>query len=198
MPSAGISGVVLAAGPSTRFGDRPPKQLLPVEGQPLVRLIAARALRSSLSEVLVVVGKAATEVKAACRDLEVVFVDNPQFAGGQSGSVRLGLAAVDSESAAAMFIPADQPGLTTAVIDSIADSYRHTGGRIVVPTCQGRRGAPVLFDRSLFGELSQIEGDAGGRQLFGLYESEIVEVPLTSSLPLEDLDTPDDLQELLG
>ena len=97
-----------------------------------------------------------------------------------------------------MFIPVDQPGLTTEVIDALVDLYRRTGGPIVVPTHAGRRGAPVLFDRSLFAELGRIEGDVGGRQLFPAHANEIVEAPLASSDPLEDLDTPADLERFEG
>lgn len=196
MGSVAVSGVVLAAGPSSRFGDRPPKQLIPIDGEPLVRRLVRRAVQSMLFEIIVVVGKAADEVERSLQGLDVRTVRNPHFAEGQSSSVRVGLAAVDPAADAAMFIPADQPELTVGVIDSILDSYCRTGGRIVVPTHRGQRAAPVLFDRALFGELAEIEGDVGGRQLFALHGSEIVELPLASGEPLRDLDTPDDLRRL--
>lgn len=196
MASVVVSGVVLAAGSSRRFGGRLPKQLIPIDGEPLVRRLVDRAAQSKLFEVIVIVGKAASEVERSCQGLDVRFVRNPRFAEGQSWSVKLGLAAVDPAAAAAMFIPADQPELTVGVIDSILDCYSRTGGRIVVPTHRGQRAAPVLFDRALFGELAEIEGDIGGRQLFASHGSEIVELPLTSDEPLRDLDTPDDLRRL--
>lgn len=196
MAAVGVSGVVLAAGPSRRFGDRPPKQLVPIDGEPMVRRLVGRAAQSKLTEVIVVVGKAANEVEKCCQGLDVRMVRNRRFAEGQSSSVKLGLAAVDPTAAAVMFIPADQPELTVEVIDSILDCYSRTGGRIVVPTYRGRRGAPVLFDHALFGELAEIEGDVGGRQLFSSHGDEIVELPLASGAALRDLDTPDDLQRL--
>jgi molybdenum cofactor cytidylyltransferase len=64
----------------------------------------------------------------------------------------------------------------------------------VVPTHRGQRASPVLFDRSLFGELAGLEGDAGGRQLFPAHQGEIVEVPVSSAEPLRDLDTLQDLE----
>ena len=190
-----VSGVVLAAGPSRRFGDRPPKQLVTIDGEPLARRIAGRAVRSKLSEVLMVVGKAADVVERSCRDLEIRFVRNPDFEKGQSLSVRLGLQAIDPEAAAVMFIPVDQPELSTRLMDSLIDCYLRTSAPIVVPTYRGQRGAPVLFDRQLFAELTGIEGDAGGRQLFPRHESEIIELPLASGEPLRDLDTPADLRK---
>jgi molybdenum cofactor cytidylyltransferase len=191
-----VSGVVLAAGPSRRFGDSPPKQLLRIGGVPLVRRIVERAAASRLREVLVVVGKAADEVVTSCAGLQVEFVRNPRYAQGQSLSVKLGLAAIDPTSRGAMFIPVDQPGLSVELLDSMIERYLETGGPIVVPTYAGQRGAPVIFDRSLFEELGKIEGDTGGRQLFARHAAGIVELPLDSELALRDLDTMEDLEEL--
>lgn len=191
-----VSGVILAAGPSRRFGSKPPKQLALIDGEPLVRRVVRQANHSRLSEVIVVVGMAASRVEETIEDLGARIVRNPRFAEGQSISVRAGLAAVDDSAAAAVFVPADQPRLSAAVIDALIDRYQQTGAPIVVPTHEGRRGAPVLIDRALFGELAAIEGDAGGRQIFPAHEESIVEVALTSGEPLRDLDTPEDLQIL--
>ena len=196
MASLAVSGVVLAAGPSRRFGDQPPKQLIPIEGEPLVRRVVGRALQSKLREVIVVVGKAAEEVELSCRGFDVHIINNLEFEEGQSLSVKLGLAAVDPAADAAMFIPVDQPELTIDVLDSIIECYCQTGGPIVVPCHQGQRGAPVLFARALFGELAEIEGDAGGRQLFASHEDAIVELPVVATGALRDLDTLEDLRRL--
>jgi molybdenum cofactor cytidylyltransferase len=99
-----VSGVVLAAGSSRRFGDQSIKQLVDIDGEPLVRRVVGRVLRSNLSEVIVVVGKAAGEVERACQDLEVRTVFNSRFEEGQSLSVRAGLAAIDSRADAISLI----------------------------------------------------------------------------------------------
>ncbi len=196
MGDAWIAGVVLAAGPSRRFGDRPPKQLALVGGEPMVRRVARRACESRLSEVVVVLGFACGEIERSLEGLLVRTVKNPEYRRGQSTSVRVGLAAVAERAEAVVFLPADQPHLTTDVIDAILDRYTATGAAIVVPVHEGSRGAPVLMDRTLFGELEGLEGDSGGRQLFLAHEASIVEVPLESDRPLRDVDTPEDLVEL--
>ena len=40
-----------------------------------------------------------------------------------------------------------------------------TGAGIIVPTHAGRRGNPVLWPRAYFGEMLQLEGDAGAKRL---------------------------------
>lgn len=188
-----VSGVILAAGPSSRFGSATPKQLAEIAGETLVSRTVRRALESSLVEVIVVVGHASEAVRSELRGREIVVVENAEYAGGQSGSVRAGLAAVDARSDGAMFIPIDQPGLTAALIDRLVTTYASGAGSIVLPSFEGRRGAPVVFDRSHFAELALISGDEGGRQLFDRYGDRIVEVPVSSEEPLLDVDREADL-----
>lgn len=196
-PPPFVSGVLLAAGRSLRFDAQTPKQLFEIDGQPLVRRTAQTALRSRLAEIVVVLGHAAEEVQKALTGLAVRTVLNPDFATGQSTSVRWGLAALDPRAQAALFLPCDQPWLTAEVIDWLLDAYVATNGPIVSPTWEGRRGAPTLFDRSLFPELARLTGDTGGRQILDRYRDGVVTVALPSEQPLLDLDTPADLEQLL-
>lgn len=193
---ARVCGVLLAAGPSARFGDKPPKQLFEIEGEPLVRRVARVALESNLIELVVVVGYRAREVQAALGLLPLRAVVNPEFAAGQSTSVRKGLAEVGPDATAAMFLPADQPFLTRRVIDGLIAAHEENGAPIVVPVFGERRGAPVLFDSSLFPELAQLTGDFGGRQLFPRHADKILEVQLSSAEPLLDIDTAEDWERL--
>lgn len=164
----------------------------------MVRRIARRALASCLDELLVVVGFEASRVRPALEGLDVTVIENPDYAEGQSTSVKAGLRAVNEGAAAAMFLPADQPFLDPATIDRLITAYLEQGGRIVLPVCANRRGAPVILDRSLFAELAEITGDTGGRQLFTRYPEEILEVPLPSERPLLDVDTEERYRQLLA
>jgi len=194
--SSNVSGVILAAGPSLRFGTDLPKQLWLIEGETLVRRVTRRALSSRLAEVVVVVGHRAVQVSAALDGLQVEVVENPGFSAGQASSVRVGLSAVGSAASATLFMTVDQPHLDVDLIDDLIGLFETTGGPIVVPTFEGTRGAPVLFARSLFSELERLEGDAGGRQLFSLHADGIVELPLADAAPLQDVDTPEDRERL--
>ncbi len=191
-----VSGVVLAAGASRRLGGGTPKQLLELGGEALVRRVTRAALASRLAEVLVVVGHEAAAVAEAVADLDVRTVVNRDYRRGQSTSVRAGLARVAPEARGAMFLPADQPLLSSALVDRLIEAYASSGGPIVVPVCEGRRGAPTLFDRFLFFELEKLEGDVGGRSILPRYPSSIVAVRVGDPLELEDVDTEDDLRRL--
>jgi molybdenum cofactor cytidylyltransferase len=58
----------------------------------------------------------------------------------------------------------------------------------------GTLGAPAIFPRHLFSELSELRGDSGARVLLKRHADGLVKVPMTSAA--FDLDTPDDLLEL--
>lgn len=189
--SSAVSGVVLAAGASSRF--RGVKQLLELEGRPLARRVVEAALGSRLAEVIVVLGHASDRVTRTLEGLKVRIVDNPDYRLGQSTSVVAGLSQVMPNAAAAVFMPADQPLLSSHLIDRLIDVHQE-GGKIGVPVYDGRRGAPVLFDRGFFAELKDLEGDAGGRNLLPRYAAQIVEVRVEDPRELADIDTRDDLR----
>lgn len=194
---SGVTGIVLAAGPSTRFGGAVAKQLVRFDGEPLVRRVARTALASRLDRILVVVGHESTTVSAVLAGLAVELVDNPRYDEGQSTSVVAGLSRVEERTRGAMFLPVDQPYLTAGLIDRLIERFEATGGPVVVPVYRGQRRAPVLFSRRLFAPLMRIRGDEGGRQLFSTLDAEeIVACEVADAREIEDLDTSDDLQRL--
>lgn len=199
-----VSGVVLAAGLSTRFesacgedaripgknvaGATRPKQLYRIGGETLVRRTCRAALAAGLTEVILVTGHAEREVKEEVADLDLLLAHNPAYRDGQSGSVRCGLARVSQRAAGAMFLPVDQPGLDAAVIDRLLDAFDGPAS-IVVPTYRGRRGAPVTFGHSWFGHLDRLRGDGGARLLLRELAAYAIEVDLETEAPLVDIDT---------
>ncbi|MFQ5350136.1 MAG: NTP transferase domain-containing protein [Thermoanaerobaculia bacterium] len=196
MTRSAYRGVVLAAGGSRRFGGPVAKQLVEIDGEPAVRRAARRALESRLERVVVITGHAAEGVRQAVADLDVEPVHNREWSAGQSGSVRAGLAAVASGSAAAVFVPCDQPFLTALLIDRLIARHAEGDAAIVVPAFRGRRGAPVLIGSDLFAELAAITGDIGARQLFDRHP--VVEVAMDDESPLLDFDSQDELRRLLA
>ncbi len=197
MSQRSVSAVILAAGLSSRFGDDPPKQLAKIDGVPQIRRIACQALAADFREVIVVVGHRAEEVKAALAELPLRLMNHPDYASGLSSTVRAGLAAVNSQAAAALFIPCDQPFLDRATLQRLIAAYRHGRQEIVVPTHRNRQRAPVLWDRSLFDELATLTGDQGARQLLSRHRERIHTVEIADGRLVADFDTPEDLVLLL-
>ena len=192
-----VSGILLAAGRSLRFGEET-KQLLDFAGEPLIRRVAAQACRSLLGEVVAVVGHRARAVEAALVGLDLRSVSNSRYREGRSGSIAVGIRSIDQGAEAALFMTADQPLLTKDVIDRIVTRYTRTRAVIVVPSFEGQRGSPVLFARKLFADLQALRKDRGGREIIRRFPELVVEVELESARPLADIDTPADYERLLG
>lgn len=195
------AAVILAAGQATRFGQA--KQLMPWGTTTLVGHVAQTALAAGLDPVLVVVGHEAERVAAAVAHLPVTVVPNPTYAEGQSTSLRAGVQALleraspESPGAnAALFLLADQPGVTPEIIATVQEAHRTSLAPIVVPSFQGQRGNPVLFDRALWPELLAVTGDSGGRAVFRAHREAIVTVDFDTPVVLQDIDTPEQYEAL--
>jgi molybdenum cofactor cytidylyltransferase len=186
-----IGGIILAAGGSSRFGE--PKQLLMWQGQPLIRHVAINAIKAGLSPVVVVLGSSAGEVQSAINDLPLRIVNNNNWGTGLSSSIRVGIDCLPKEVGGSVFLQADQPHIPSLLIKSLIEAHQTTLNPIIAPQIDGQRGNPVLFDRHTFSELQSLEGDTGGRVLFGHFPVQWV-VWHDPNL-LMDIDTTKDYQK---
>ncbi len=189
-----VAGIILAAGGSTRFGRS--KQLLDWRGEPAVRQAARTALAAGLSPVVVVTGADAAAVQAAVSDLAVRVVENPNWAAGQATSLIAGLGELPGSVGAAVFLLADQPQAPATLVRSLVARHAETLSPIVAPLIDGQRGNPVLFDQQTFSDLKALQGDTGGRALFGRYP--VTWLPWHDASLLLDIDRPEDYQRLIA
>ena len=155
---------------------------------------ARTALRAGLAPVLVVTGAYAQEVEQAVADLPVKCVFNPHWEAGQGTSVARGVLSLPDRTGAAVFLLADQPQVPMALISSLVESHSSTLMPITGPLIDGQRGNPVLFDRITFKDLSQLQGDIGGRAIFSRYP--VQWLPWHDASASLDIDTPADLERL--
>lgn len=191
-----ITAIILAAGAARRMGR--PKQLLPLGGRPLVWHAAAAACGCrSIGDVIVVTGAGGAEVAAAVACLPARLADNPAWQDGQAGSLLTGLAAVRPATTAVIFMLADQPLVTPALLDALAAAWR-AGGTIAAVEAGGRLGPPVLFDLACWrADLLTLVGDSGARSLLAAHPEAVVAVPAVDERACRDVDTPDDYAEIV-
>jgi molybdenum cofactor cytidylyltransferase len=188
-----VGAIVLAAGGSRRFGS--PKQLLPWKAKTLLEHVVDTVLNSPVDPVVVVLGHQAEAIRTLVRGRGVVTAVNEAWQRGQAGSVRIGLQALPAGCDAALFVLADQPHVTSDLIDAIVARYRRTLAPIVVPAYRGARGNPVLFTRALFPELREQHGDHGGRQVIARHEHEVETVEVRDPRLFLDIDTVDEYED---
>lgn len=171
-----------------------PKQLLELEGNPLVVRAVEAALASPAWPVVVVLGAHGEKVRPALARLPVLIAENAAWVEGMSSSIRTGVTTLRQFSRAldaALFALCDQPAFSTAVIAQLVAAQRATGRSIVAARYGGRNGAPALFLREHFVTLGGLTGEEGARMLLNGDPARVaaVDVPDLAF----DLDTPGDV-----
>ncbi len=192
-----FGAIILAAGASTRMGM--PKQLLAVEGKPLIVRAVEAALGSPTWPVIVVLGANAEKIRPALTRHPVIVTENAAWAEGMAASIRTGITALQQFSRmldGAVIALCDQPAFSADSIGRLLAARRDTGRSIVASRYSGRQGAPALFLREHFATLGALTGEEGARALLNGDASQVAAVEMPE-LAL-DLDTPEDYAALTG
>jgi len=188
--------ILLAAGASTRMGR--PKQLLPIQGRPLLRHVAEAALAAPVSPLIIVLGAHAAEIAPCLNGLPVQVVVHAAWAEGMGASLRAGMEALarcQPEPECVVIALADQPDFSAGHIAQLIATQQATG-RPIVASAQGTvRGPPVLFTKKFYPALRALRGDTGARSLLQTHVHEVATVTLP---PAPDLDTPADYAAYLS
>src|SRR6185503_20134927 len=144
LPSTVLTGIVLAAGDSTRMGA--PKALLEApDGQLFVSRIVRTWHDAGVREVVVVTGRDHDAITAAiARDgfaPPPLIVQNPDPSRGQLSSLLVGLDhAVASEGVLMTLV--DSPLATLATVSAVIGEWRRSRAAIVRPAIGDTHGHP--------------------------------------------------------
>lgn len=190
-----VTGIILAAGRGSRMGA--PKQLLPLEGRPLLQHVV-NAAAGELDDVILVLGHEAEAVVAALalpRPVRVVV--NPDHAEGQSTSLRAGLDHVPESSRAVVVLLGDQPGIRAEAIRAVVSAQAASDAPILRAAYGGRASHPVVLAREVWPGAEVLRGDAGARALIAAHAGRVTLVEVGGDPP-EDVDTPEDLDRLVA
>ena len=152
--------------------------------------------QTKVDGVVVGLGAYEQEVRNMVRFEKEKVVINSEYEKGMSGSLKFGLAATSHDTDAVIVALADQPFLKAATVNTLIEKHLNSKASIVVPVYHGRRGNPVLFDRSLFPEIMKIRGDVGAKSVVERNKDVVLEVTVTDEGVLVDLDTPQDYREI--
>jgi molybdenum cofactor cytidylyltransferase len=193
MSTRRVTGVVLAAGRSSRLGT--PKQLLPFRDTTLLRASVDVARACRFHQIIVTLGGAAASVLAAVPldDVDVETVDD--FGSGCSSSLRTALARVDPLAQGIVLMLGDQPGVTPGTVEQLIAAA--PSNQIAVCRYSDGIGHPFWFHRSMFDELTRLNGDKAVWRLIESGTTPVHEVAVDGAVPL-DVDTWDDYRRLIA
>jgi molybdenum cofactor cytidylyltransferase len=187
-----LHAIVLAAGASTRFGS--PKQLVRVDGRPLLHAAVARAVEVAGHAVSVVLGAHAADLAPLLRHSAASIVINRDWSEGMASSIRAGVSRLPGSCGGVMLVLADQAAVTAEDLRRLATNWRRQPNYIVAAQYGSTLGAPAIFPASSFRDLAELRGDRGAQSLFKRNPDRVVRVPMDSASI--DIDTPEDLLRL--
>lgn len=187
-----LHAIVLAAGASSRFGS--PKQLVRVDGRPLLHAAVSRAVEVAGHAVSVVLGAHAADLAPLLRHTAASIVINRDWSEGMASSIRAGVSRLPGSCGGVMLVLADQAAVTAEDLRRLATSWRRQPDYVVAAQYGATLGAPAIFPASYFRDLTELRGDRGAQALFKRNPDRVIRVPMDSASI--DIDTPEDLLRL--
>ncbi len=184
---ADITGVLLAAGFSRRFGSH--KLLAEFNGQPVIAHSAAAL--EPCDQIIAVVQDDDQPLQSMLKTLGIDWVVNPEPERGMGYSIACAVNAT-SQSNGWCILPADMPELQVSTTQKLVDTLR-IGAVLATPIYQNQRGHPVAFSSNFFDALSTLDGDVGARHILNQHADRLTVIDTEDAGVLKDIDSPTDL-----
>jgi molybdenum cofactor cytidylyltransferase len=186
----GVTGILLAAGVSARFGSN--KLLEPLaDGTPLA-VAAARTLARAIPGSIAVVRPGDEALRGLFRLEGLRVVECVRADDGMGASLATGVAAAPDVVGWVIAL-GDMPWVQVATVRRVAESVAG-GARIAVPYYRGRRGHPAGFANEFGDALRAMTGDIGARHLFERHADNVTHVDVDDRGIEMDVDAPRDLR----
>ena len=112
--------------------------------------------------------------------------------------MQLAIQNLTSECDGCMLWPVDQPAIPARIVTDLIRLFQETGAMIAYPTCEQKRGHPVIFSRSLFWELLHCPVETGARSVVTRHRDDASVLPTREVSTVTDIDTPEDYFGLTG
>jgi molybdenum cofactor cytidylyltransferase len=191
-----VAAIIVAAGSSSRLGQ--PKQLVLIDGEPLLRRAIRCAQEAGASPVFVVLGAHRERIESAIDFDAAMIVVNEDWEEGLASSIRAGVGAAEKTAAGAaglLLMTCDQPRVTAEHLRRMIEKFDTQSELILIAsTYAGVRGIPAIFPREAEGSLLALRGDTGARALLQKPPWPVISIPLDGGEI--DIDSPDDLARI--
>tara|TARA_B100000131_G_scaffold316364_1_gene356328 strand:+ start:545 stop:1105 length:561 start_codon:yes stop_codon:yes gene_type:complete len=176
-----VAAIILAAGASQRMGS--PKALLPIADSTLLQRIL-EVVKKTCNEIVIVTRKE-LQVDIMLNAPESRIVTNPMPENGRTGTLQVGLLALEIPTAA-LIVPVDRPGFTIETIEALLKA-----GGCARPVHDGKGGHPVLLDREAIRKVMAAEANESLREILQFSDVQVEGVDFSLNV-----DRPEDLQKL--
>ena len=184
-----IGCVIMASGLGKRFGGN--KLMADFHGEPMIARILD-ATEGIFDQGVVVTRSEEVADFCQARGIQTVLHSLPH----RNDTVRLGMEAMPGIGRC-MFATADQPLLRRDTVAALVRASAQEPQWIWRTSCDGVHGAPVVFPDWTFPELMDLPEGKGGSFVIKKYPERLRTVNVRDMYELRDVDSPEDLKELL-
>jgi len=181
--------IIMASGHSKRFGRD--KLTFELKNGTVAENTMDAIPKTVFNPVLVVTRSEA--VAEMARQRGFIAVINNDVTDSMSVTIKLGLERLPGDAEGCMFCVCDQPYLRQESVLRLAEEFCAEPERIVALSKDGKRGSPVIFPKSLFSELMELEANASGRVVMDRHPQLVALVEAEDASELLDIDRPDDI-----
>jgi len=104
-----------------------------------------------------------------------LVIENAGFRSGMSSSLRIAVAQAEkSQSEFILLFLADMPDIQSNTVRTVLDLMTQNPDKIIRPVYLSQPGFPVALPKSLFQELSQLEGDCGAKPVIEKHKDQLI------------------------
>jgi molybdenum cofactor cytidylyltransferase len=176
---------ILAAGASRRLGQ--PKQLVMIDGEPLIRRQCRVCLDASIGPVAIILGCCDDDCAQTVADLPIEICDNFEWREGMAASLRCAaeLARVRGIGAL-LLLHCDQYRVTSDDLRTLHAAWTALPHRPCVSRWDAFSGPPVIVPARYYNDILDLHGDRGAREV--IYHAQLAPQELAMANAQYDLD----------
>ena len=171
------AAIILAAGSSSRMGQS--KQMLDIDGEPLLLKVVKASMNSLISTTVVVLGSNEAGHRKILNGLSIEIIHNEHWQKGMGNSLKHGihhLLNVSPSVDAVIILVCDQPMLGPEHITNLLSAYQENKKPIIASRYLNTAGVPALFDKSYFNQLMSLPDSQGAKKIILEHSENVYEV----------------------
>lgn len=191
-----LAAAILSAGESRRMGA--PKALIPYRGRTFLQHLIEVTSHARIGIRRIVLGAGAEAIREKLGLDPASIVINENWRQGQLSSIQAAIRnLLEAETEGLVLCPVDHPLVSSELVARLIAEFDASGKSIVLPVFRGKRGHPLIFRASLYGEILAAPPEVGARQVVWNHAGEVLEVPTEEEGVALNLNNPEALKSAL-
>lgn len=175
-----------------------PKALLDYRGKTFIETVCDTMRAAGIYDITVVLGKHEEQILAKWQHNCERIVTNPNPSDGQISSLNAALSALPPYAKSVMMALVDQPTVSSSTYSLLIKKSKANPDSIVIPRYNGKRGHPIVLPAKARPLCHAAPLDKGLHWVTHHPDLHILDVEVTDSGILRDIDTPAEYALLSG